>query len=105
MNLLNSRFKELSRVRALISDGISPEKLLYERSSTSKRRRERSDGGRAPEKPFLLRVRVLRMTSGERSGIEPESELSSRLRTRSWSRRLRVSGEKRPRRPTPLERV
>jgi hypothetical protein len=83
LSRLNSRFKELSRLRALIPDGISPEKLLNDRSSSVNRRRERIEEERVPEKPFLLRVRVLRLTRGDRSGIEPEIELFSRLRTRS----------------------
>lgn len=61
----------------------------------------RIEGGNEPEKWLRSRKRDLRLRSGDRSGMGPNSELLRRLRTRSWSRRVRVSGGNGPRRPNP----
>lgn len=63
--------------------------------------RKRIEGGNEPEKLLRSRKRDLRLTSGERSGMGPNSELLRRLMTRSWSSRVSVFGGKKPLRPKP----
>lgn len=66
-----------------------------------RRWRKRIEGGKEPEKLFRSRKSDLRLISGERSGMGPNKELLRRLKTRSWSRRVRVSGGKKPAKPNP----
>lgn len=54
------------------------------------------EGGKEPEKLFRSRKSDLRLVSCERSGMGPDKELLRRLKTRSWSRRVRVLGGKKP---------
>jgi cobalamin biosynthesis protein CobT len=49
LNRLKSRFNEVNRSSALISEGIEPEKLLWDIERIINRCRERIDGGKAPE--------------------------------------------------------
>ena len=101
LNPFESSRRELSRSNSFKPQGIGPVKLLCERSSTCRLKSRRIEGGKELEKLFWSKNKDLRLTSRERSGIGPESELLVRVKTRSWLRRVKVSGANSPRRPKP----
>lgn len=76
--------------------GNGPVRLLKDKSRVRRRWRDESEGGREPTKELRSRKRVLRLVRPERSGMGPVSELFCRLRTLSWSKRVRVLGAKMP---------
>ena len=101
LNPFESSRRELSRSNSFKPKGIGPVRLLCERSSTWRLKSRRIDGGKELEKLFWSKNKDLRLTSRERSGIGPESELLVRVKTRSWLRRVKVSAANSPWRPKP----
>ncbi|RDX80697.1 hypothetical protein CR513_38730, partial [Mucuna pruriens] len=89
------------RSRLVKAAEIGPERLLREKSKFRRRWSEKSEGGREAVKWLLSRKMLLRLKRPVRSGIGPVSELFCKLRTRSWSRRVRVFGAQTPPRSKP----